>query len=176
MRGTREFDFPPGYSRRWIRPLFDREIVLAELTDSLRGRVRRVQVAGTSSGAHSGESFEILLIVLGLIGSGVLSAIGEDIWKAVKKAVMRSAKRGPRRAMVEVAIEFEECDVVLHAESRTRRRYRQCLTTPTSRSKNSRRGSRLAIALPQGAETVEVRRAFPARENAVHTLFVPGAV
>ncbi len=116
------FDDPPGHSSsRWKSSLFDREVSLAELTNSLQGRVNRIQVAGTCSGAYTGESFEILLIVLSGIGGGILGAVGKDIWEGIKKIIMRTVKRGPRRALVEVALEFRECDVILHVESRSAR-------------------------------------------------------
>ncbi|MGA2619049.1 MAG: hypothetical protein ABSF26_15685 [Thermoguttaceae bacterium] len=156
------FDDPPGYSKaRWIMPLFEREAVLAELTELLRGRVGRIQIGGTSSGAHSGESFEIVLIVLGAIGAGIgagfLHAIGKDIWDAVKQAMRGTARRKPQRALVEVAMEFEECDVILHAESRTPSEIPPMFDDGDAVLERLKAWFAEGNTLPPGAQTVEMR-------------------
>ena len=49
-----------------------------------------------------------------------LGAIGQDIWSAIKKAMAKAVQRnGARRNVVEVPFEFEECDIIFHAESRS---------------------------------------------------------
>jgi hypothetical protein len=152
------FDDPPGYSpSRWIAPLIDRDLVIAELTKSFRGRVSRVQVAGTCSGGYTGESFEIVVIVLGVIGSGILGAVGKDIWEGIKKAMMRTVNRKPRRTLVEVAMQFQECDVILHAESRNASEVPATFDDADEFLKELKGRLAYGSALPQDAETIEVR-------------------
>jgi hypothetical protein len=152
------FDDPPGYSpAQWIQPIFDRDLLLSDLTNSLRGRVRAVQVAGTSSGAQTGESFEILVIVLAGIGGGVLGAVGRAVWDAIKNAVMRTVKRGPRRALVEVAMQFEECDVILHVESRNPSEIPPMFDDADTMLEELKLRISPSAVLPQGAQTIEIR-------------------
>lgn len=115
------FDDPPDPSpARFVGPIRDKERLLEDLTSGLGNQAYRVRIGGVYSGAYTGESYAIVLFVLGGIAGGVLGALGQDIWSAIKKTMGKALQRNEaRRNVVEVAFEFEECDIILHAESRS---------------------------------------------------------
>ncbi|MBM4031048.1 MAG: hypothetical protein FJ291_04600 [Planctomycetes bacterium] len=118
---TVEFDDPPGPSpARFIMPiLHGQEEVVDELSRDLRPRVDKVGVGGVYSGAYTDETYAILLFALGGLAGGVLGAIGQDVWNGLKKACSKVFRgRGAKRNVLEVAIRFEEIDVVFHFENR----------------------------------------------------------
>jgi hypothetical protein len=103
-----QFDDPPGPSQgRFVGPILDKEKLLEDLTSDLGNQAYRVRIGGVYSGANTGESYAIVWIVLGGIAGGVLKAVGQDVWNAIKKAMAKALQRNvARRNVVEVAFEF----------------------------------------------------------------------
>ena len=59
------FDDPPGPSpARFVGPIFDREKFLEELTRDLGNQATRIQIGCVYSGAHTVESYVIILFFL----------------------------------------------------------------------------------------------------------------
>lgn len=115
------FDDPPGPSpARCNCPIRDREKLLEDLTSNLGNESYLVQIGGVYSSAYTGESYAIVLFVLGGVAGGILGALGQDVWDAIKKTISKAVQsNGARRNVVEVAFEFEECDIIFHVESRS---------------------------------------------------------
>lgn len=119
--GEVTFTNPPGYSpARWFSPLFERNEVLDALKSNLGKRADTVDIQGVFSGAYSGEAYIIILFVLSGVAGGFLGEIGKDLWTVLKNSISKLLTRhGAPHNLVEVAIEFKECDVIFHAESDT---------------------------------------------------------
>ena len=115
-----QFDDPPGPGpARFVSPLYDLESPVSSLRKKLQEKVSDIEVGGVYSGAYTGESYAILWFALGGIAGGLLGAVGQDIWNALKKACKKIMERnGARRNVVEVALGFKDLDVILHYESR----------------------------------------------------------
>jgi hypothetical protein len=119
---TVKFDDPPGSSpARFTMPiLHGQEGVADDLSKELKGKIEKVGVGGVYSGAYTDETYAILLIALGGVAGGMLGAIGQDVWNGIKKACAKVFRgRGAKRNVIEVAIRFDNIDVLFHFEDRT---------------------------------------------------------
>jgi len=154
-----QFDDPPGPSpARFVGPIHDKEKLLEDLTSDLGNQAYRVRIDGVYSGAFTGESYAIILFVLGGIAGGVLGAVGQDVWNAIKKAMAKALQRnGARRNVVEVAFEFEECDIILHAESRSAAQIPGMFDDADNALMQLKGELVERKSLPKGVEAIEVR-------------------
>jgi hypothetical protein len=65
------------------------------------------------------ETYAILLFALGGVAGGVLGSIGQDIWNEIKQTCAKIFRRkSAKRNVLEVAMRFENLDVVFHFENR----------------------------------------------------------
>lgn len=115
-----QFDDPPSPSPgRWFGSAFDLDKANSFLHSCLGNKSSYFKIGGVYSGGKTGEYVSFIWFAIGLIGSGVLSAMGKDIWEALKGAYKKTmASNGGQRNVVEVAFEFEDLDIVFHYESR----------------------------------------------------------
>jgi hypothetical protein len=125
IRGVSEklsfvFDDPPGYSSaRIVLPMRNREAITAELREALAQTATEVDVMGRISKARSDETWAVLVFVLAGFAGGVLGAVGQDAWKALKDVLGRAVRmHESKRNLVEVILIFSDIDVILHFESR----------------------------------------------------------
>ena len=117
-----KFDDPPGPSpARLILPImYGQDSIRDKLYSDLKESVQEIAIGGVQSKAYTNETYAILVIALAGISGGFLQAIGQDIWNIIKDTCMKIFKRkGSKRNVLEIAIHFEEADVVLHFENRS---------------------------------------------------------
>ena len=116
-----EFDDPPGPSPqgRERGPLFGLESPVSALKKDLGQKVSSIEVGGVFSAAYTGESYSIVWFALAGVAGGLLGAIGQELWDAIKSAYKKITQPyAARRNVAEVLLEFRDWDVVLHYGSR----------------------------------------------------------
>jgi len=153
------FDDPPGPSpARMVVPIREVEAPVSSLRKALDGKVSALEAGGVSSHAYTGESYVIVIFVLSGIVGGILGAIGQDVWRALKRACSKIINsNSARRNVVEVALEFGDMDVILHYESRNPSKLADMFSTADSILEELKDALARKPDLIRGVKTIELR-------------------
>ena len=162
-----KFDDPPGSSsaRFIISILHGLETVQNELSNDLKDNLQNVGIGGIYSGAYTDETYAILIFALGGLAGGVLGAIGQDIWNAIKESCRKIFQhKGAKRNVLEVVINFENIDVILHFENRQAMSLPKVLDNADSILSELKQVMQEASPPIKSAKTIELRQ-IPGEES-----------
>lgn len=155
-----KFDDPPGSSpMRFVLPAHNVESEKDALQQQLKDKVTVLEIGGVYSGAYTGESYAIIWFALGGIAGGILGALGQDLWNLIKSSSKKLFNMNrAKRNLLEVVLELEEFDVILHYESRNPEEIPQMLEEADSILKELSQACIDSKEMFDKTKTIELRR------------------